>query len=119
MDDFVSMDKADWLWTLMLRQPDHISKDLVQDALQQVKAKKDPPALSRVRFEPFHEGLSVQIMHLGPFDAEGPTIARMHAFIESEGYQPRGKHHEVYLSDFTRTKPDNLRTILRQPIREG
>jgi hypothetical protein len=91
---------------------------MVQAALGEVKAKKDPPALSKLRFEPFQEGLAVQIMHIGPFDAEGPKIARMHEFILDEGYQPSGKHHEIYLSDFTRTAPEKMRTILRQPIRK-
>jgi hypothetical protein len=57
-------------------------------------------------------------MHIGSFDAEGPTISRMHEFIQAEGYQNSGKHHEVYLSDFTRTAPEKMRTILRQPIRK-
>ena len=118
MDDFVAMNKETWSWTLMIRQPDHIPSEAVSAAMEEVKVKKDPPALGKLRFEPFHEGLSVQIMHISPFDAEGPTIARMHEFIEAEGYQPTGKHHEVYLSDFTRTAPEKLRTILRQPIRK-
>jgi hypothetical protein len=117
MDDFIAMNKENWSWTLMLRQPDHIPGEAVQAAIEEVRLKKDLPALSKMRFEPYHEGISVQIMHIGPFDAEGPTIARMHEFIETEGYRPTGKHHEVYLSDFTRTAPDKLRTILRQPIR--
>ncbi len=118
MDDFIAMNKENWSWTLMIRQPDHISSEMVQAALGEVKAKKDPPALTKLRFEPFQEGPSVQIMHIGSFDAEGPTISRMHEFIQAEGYQNSGKHHEVYLSDFTRTAPEKLRTILRQPIRK-
>jgi hypothetical protein len=118
MDDFLAGDKSNWSWTLMIRQPDHLPRDAVQASIEEVRAKKDPPALSKVRFEAFKEGLSVQIMHLGSFDAEGPTIARMHEFIEVEGYQPNGHHHEIYLSDFTRTAPEKLRTVLRQPIRK-
>lgn len=119
MDDFTAMNKENWSWTLMIRQPDHISSEAVHAAIEEVKAKKDPPALSKLRFKPLHEGLSAQIMHIGPFDEEGPTIARMHEFIQAEGYQPSGKHHEVYLSNITRTAPEKLRTILRQPIRKG
>lgn len=118
MDDFATGDKSNWSWTLMIRQPDHLSRDAVKASIEEVKVKKDPPALSKVRFEAFQEGLSLQITHLGSFDAEGPTIARMHEFIEAEGYQPNGHHHEIYLSDFTRTAPEKLRTVLRQPIRK-
>ena len=118
MDDFIAMNKETWSWTLMIRQPDHIPGEVVESAIEEVKLKKDPPALAKLRFEPYSEGISVQIMHIGPFDAEGPTIARMHAFIEAEGYQPSGKHHEIYLSDFTRTAPEKLRTVLRQPIQK-
>lgn len=118
MDDFIAMNKENWSWILMIRQPDHISKGVVQVAMEEVQAKKDPPALAKLRFEPFQEGLSVHIMHIGPYEAEGPTIARMHAFIEAEGYQLTGKHHEIYLSDPNRTAPEKMRTILRQPIRK-
>jgi hypothetical protein len=118
MEDFITSNKDGWSWTLMIRQPDHIPGEAVESAIAEVKDKKDPPSLSKLRFEPYHEGLSIQIMHIGSFDAEGPTIARMHKHIETEGYQPSGKHHEIYLSDFTRTAPEKLRTVLRQPIRK-
>lgn len=119
MDDFLTGNKEGWSWTLMIRQPDHIPFEAIEAAIAEVKAKKDPPSLDKLRFESYDEGLSLQIMHIGPFDAEGPTIARIHEFIESEGYQPNGKHHEIYLSDFTRTAPEKLRTILRQPMKKG
>ena len=118
MDDFITGNKEGWSWTLMIRQPDHIPPEAAEEAIAEVKVKKDPPSLEKLRFEAYDEGLSLQIMHIGPFDAEGPTIARMHEFIEAEGYQPNGKHHEIYLSDFTRTAPEKLRTVLRQPIRK-
>ena len=78
----------------------------------------DPPALSRVRFEGYKEGLSAQIMHIGPFSEEGPTVARVHDYIEDKGYKINGKHHEIYLSDFRRTKPERLKTVIRQPFRK-
>ena len=56
-------------------------------------------------------------MHIGPYSAEGPTIERMHRFIVENGYQPAGKHHEIYLGDPRRTAPEKLRTVLRQPVR--
>ncbi len=78
---------------------------------------KNLPALDRVRFETYHEGLSVQILHIGPYDAEEPTIARLHRFTRDNGYVLNGRHHEIYLSDPRRTAPERLRTVLRQPVR--
>jgi hypothetical protein len=116
MEPFTPEDKGAWRWTLMIRQPDHLTEAMVQAAMEEVKVKKDPPALPKLRFETFHEGLSVQIMHIGPYAEEAPTIAKMHAFIQEQGYAPRGKHHEIYLSDPNRTAPERLKTVLRQPI---
>jgi hypothetical protein len=98
--------KSDWDWTLMIRQPDEVDDDL----LEQVA-----PA-SKLRLERFEEGEAAQIMHLGPYSAEGPTIERLHAFIEERGYERTGKHHEIYLGDPRRAAPDKLKTVLRQPV---
>ncbi|MFQ6133254.1 MAG: GyrI-like domain-containing protein [Armatimonadota bacterium] len=108
--------RDDWQWTLMIMQPDIITPDLVDEAVQKVKEKKDPPALARLRFEAFEEGRCAQIMHIGPYAEEGPTIQRIHEFIAEEGHKPRGRHHEIYLGDPRRTKPENLKTVLRQPF---
>ncbi len=109
--------KNEWLWTSMIMQPDFITQDMVDQSLREVKQKKNPPSLSKVRFEKYIEGLSVQILYFGPYSDEGPTIARMHEFAENNGYKLRGKHHEIYLSDPRRTKPERLKTIIRQPIK--
>ena len=109
--------KDDWLWTVMIAQPAQVTPELIRDAVHEVERKKNPPALGKVRFEAFREGLSAQIMHIGPYEAEAPTIARMHGFIAEHGYEPAGKHHEIYLSDPRRTAPEKYRTILRQPVR--
>jgi len=113
--DLEARDK--WLWTLMIMQPDHITREVVERATDQLKEKKDPPGLSGMRFEPFHEGLSAQIMHIGPYADEGPTIKKIHDFVAQEGYTLRGKHHEIYLGDPRRTKPERLKTVLRQPVK--
>lgn len=117
MSTFSLGDKAGWLWTLMIMQPDWVTAERVDQARSEVARKKNPPGLSRVRFEAYHEGLSVQILYVGAYADEGPTIARMHAFIEAEGYEPNGKHHEIYLGDPRRTAPDKLKTVIRQPVR--
>ncbi len=109
-------DRDAWQWTAMIMQPEQVTLELLQRALLDLKKKKNPPALSKVKFSSFHEGRAAQIMHLGPFSAEGPTIAALHRFITEQGCQPGGKHHEIYLSDFRRTAPEKLRTILRQPV---
>jgi hypothetical protein len=109
--------KEPWRWTMMVMQPDHITAEMFREALEQLKKKgKGGPALSQLRFERFHEGLSVQIMHIGPYAEEPPTIEKMHAFAQENGYRLRGKHHEIYLGDPRRTKPERLKTVLRRPV---
>lgn len=116
MEEFTTEDKSAWKWTAMIMQPESVTPEMFEGALEQVGKKKNPPALSKIRFERFHEGLSVQIMYFGPYSEEGPTIEKMHDFIEKNGYEPRGKHHEIYLSDPRRTAPEKLKTVLRQPV---
>ncbi|NIA25177.1 MAG: hypothetical protein GWP04_06365 [Gammaproteobacteria bacterium] len=116
MAEFSMDNKTAWKWTSMMMQPDHITVAHFETAIEEVRHKKDPPALDRMRFESFREGLSVQIMHIGPYAEEGPTIARLHQFAADHRYRLRGKHHEIYLSDPRRTAPDRLRTVIRQPV---
>jgi hypothetical protein len=114
----VARDKSAWEWTMMIMQPDWVTRELYEAAVAQVEKQKNPPALPKLRLETYHEGLSVQILHLGSYDDEGPTIARMHnEFMPANGYEPAGKHHEIYLSDPRRVAPDKLKTVLRQPVR--
>ena len=108
--------KDEWLWKMMIMQPDYVTAKHVNAATKQLREKKNPLALDKIRFESYHEGLSVQILHIGPYDDEGPTIAQMHKFIDENGYQLHMKHHEIYLSDPRRSKPEKLKTVLRQPI---
>lgn len=116
MEEFSDENKDAWYWTSMIMQPDYITPALVDQAVTEVKEKKAPSALDQVRFEVYEEGKSAQTLYFGPFADEGPTIARLHTFIENQGYTRRGKHHEIYLSDPRRTKPDRLKTIIRQPV---
>jgi hypothetical protein len=112
-------DRDQWLWRAMIRQPDHITSEMVTLAIDQAKAKgKGGARVGDLRLESFTEGLSVQIMHIGPFSEEGPTIGRLHEeFIPQNGLVENGVHHEIYLSDVRRTAPERLKTILRQPVR--
>jgi hypothetical protein len=119
MDVFTARrDKSAWHWTLMIMVPDHITRAMFERALAGAAAKKDAsPSLDAVRLETLDEGLSVQTLHLGSFDDEGPTLDDLHhRFIPEHGLAMRGMHHEVYFSDFRRVEPAKRRTILRQPV---
>jgi hypothetical protein len=115
MTTFSVKKKEDWKWTLMIMQPDYITENMVATAREEVERKKNPPALSQVRFAPFHEGRAAQTLHIGPFSEEGPTVEKVHCFIEEQGEQRTGKHHEIYLSDIRRAEPENWKTVIRQP----
>jgi hypothetical protein len=123
MEDFSIEDKSSWNWTAMIRQPDFITQSMIDQAISEVKQKKNPPSLAKIRFESLLEGLSAQIMHIGPYSEEGPTVEKLHSCIREKGFYfngvlPGQKHHEIYLSDMRRTKPERLKTIIRQPVNE-
>ena len=110
-------DKDRWSWTLMILTPPWTTSEDVDAARGTVSAKGGAPRLPDVRWETLDEGPCVQTLHVGPYDAEGPVLARMHdEVIAGRGLRPTGRHHEVYLSDARRTAPERLRTILRQPV---
>lgn len=116
MTAFSTGDKAKWKWTLMIMQPEFITKSMVDAAIAEVKKKKNPAALGKVRFEALDEGNVAQIMHIGPFSEEGPNIERLHQYIEHSGHKLAGKHHEIYMSDIRRTAPQKWKTVIRQPM---
>ena len=114
---FHALDKSAWKWTAMILQPDFVSQAQIGDAFDQVRRKKAPAALDRVRFTTLEEGEAVQTLYIGPYSGEAATIQRMHEFIHAAGKRLHGKHHEIYLGDPRRTAPERLKTILRQPMR--
>ena len=116
MEDFISRHKDNWKWTLMIMQPAQVTGGLVEASLAIVERKKDLPSLRQIRFETFDEGPSAQLMHIGSFDDEASNIEKIHNYIRDNGYVNRGDHHEIYLSDFRKTAPEKLKTILRQPV---
>ncbi|MGZ5368112.1 MAG: GyrI-like domain-containing protein [Aeromicrobium sp.] len=116
MSTFTTADKSAWDWTMMIMQPDQVTPDLLEQARVKAAAKNPLEAISRVRLERFGEGTAAQVMHTGPYATEGPTIQRLHAFIDEQGYERTGKHHEIYLSDPRRAAPEKLKTIVRQPV---
>jgi hypothetical protein len=110
--------KDKWKWTLMLAQPDFVTEKMVEEVRAQAMKKKDAsPLFTKVRFEEFKEGKAAQIMHIGPYDKEGPNIEKLHKLILTLGKKPSGKHHEIYMSDPGRTPPEKWKTIIRQPFR--
>src|SRR5690606_19899469 len=99
-------DKSRWDWTLLLMVPEWVPAELFASV-----------ATPGIRLETLDEGLCVQTLHVGPFDDEAETLARMHdEFIPASGLRMTGRHHEIYLSDPRRTAPATLRTLLRQPV---
>jgi hypothetical protein len=116
MDVFMEGKKDLWKWTAMIMQPEYVTKALFKRACEEVQKKKALPALSKVRLETFREGKSAQIMYVGSYSAEGPTIKRIHTFIAEQGGRLSGKHHEIYLGDPRRTAPEKLKTVIRQPF---
>src|SRR4030042_1311720 len=117
MSQFSIENKDNWKWTLMIMQPEYVTGNLVDEAIEQVKKKKSLTALPTIRFEAFSEGKAAQIMHIGPFSEEGPTIQKVHDFIKEMKYKLSKKHHEIYLSDIRKAAPEKLKTIIRQPMK--
>ena len=121
-DKNVDMAKKDnWSFTLMILQPEVITKDIFAEGLEQVHKKKgDSPVLSKLRLEHFEEGLCVQVMHLGPYATEPDTVERMRAIALENGYRdnvgPNGRHHEIYIGDPRKADPAKLKTVLRHPL---
>jgi len=118
LESFNALNKANWLWKAMIMQPEVVTKDIVERAQEVViRKKKDVPKLDLVRYESLLEGLSAQVLHIGAYKDEAPTIQGLHQFIESEGYDQFGRHHEIYLSDPNRVAAEKLKTIIRQPVK--
>ncbi len=115
MSKFSIDKKEDWIWTAMIMQPEIVTKSLVESAIEQVKIKKNPKALSKIKFRGYQEGKAAQIMHVGPFSEEGPAVQKIHDFISDNNGKLKGKHHEIYLSDIRRAAPEKWKTIIRQP----
>lgn len=115
MSQFTTKDKSNWKWTMMIMQPSFVTPEIIDSAIADVKRKKNPTAISKVRVEDFPEGTCAQILHIGPFSEEGPTIEKVHLFIDSRGKRV-GKHHEIYLSDIRKADPAKWKTVIRQPM---
>ena len=116
MSAFAAGDKSNWKWTAMIMQPGFAADSLIDAAIADVRKKKNLPGLPKLRLQQFAEGSCAQVLHIGPFSEEGPTIRRLHEFIEARAVRS-GKHHEIYLSEIRRTDPAKWKTIIRQPMK--
>jgi hypothetical protein len=117
---FTTRAKDAWQWRMLISQPDWITDDLVDEARRAAELAKKLPTIADVRRETLHEGLSAQLLHVGPYDDEGPALARLHdEYLAANDLRMSGHHHEIYLGDPRRTEPAKLRTILRQPVRKA
>jgi hypothetical protein len=110
-------DRDAWRWQAMIMQPDPVDADLVAAAVAQARERKPSAGLERLRYVRWSEGRCAQLLHVGPYAEEAPSIERLHRTITAAGYQAYGRHHEIYLGDPRRSAPQNLRTILRHPVR--
>jgi hypothetical protein len=104
-----------WAWRALVVQPPPVDAAVVDEALERAR-RRPPPALDRVRLERWEEGRSAQLLHVGPYASEGPSIDLLHREIAALDLRPHGRHHEIYLGDPRRSRPERLRTILRQPV---
>jgi len=117
MANFANTPKSAWFWTSLIMVPDFVTPAMYEAALSKTKANLGDPPPS-LRLEAFDEGSSVQILHIGPYALEAPTISRLHSeFLSAHGLVENGHHHEIYLSDPRRAAPAKLKTIIRQPVR--
>ncbi len=115
---FENAQKAEYEWTMMIMHPEWITETMVSEAVAATAGKKELPALSKVRFERYNEGRSLQLLHVGSYDDEAPKLKYLHAqFMPHHKLTFNGLHHEIYLNDPRKTAPSKLKTILRQPVR--
>jgi len=106
-----------WGWRVLMAVSHDVTPEIFDEAVAEVRRKKgDSNALGRLRFERWREGRCAQIMHIGPYAEERPTIERLHVFIAEQGLRQRGAHHEIYLGDPRQGDPAKLKTVLRQPV---
>ncbi|MEA4846374.1 MAG: GyrI-like domain-containing protein [Clostridiaceae bacterium] len=108
------LDKDSLIYTIMIRQPDFVTDETAQRAIEAVAKKSKHPLLTKVRFGCIEEGLCVQMLHIGSFDSEPASFAVMEEFCEANGLRRLSKiHREIYLSDARKTAPERLQTVLR------
>jgi hypothetical protein len=120
MNDFTEGNRDRWKWTMMIMQPPWVTPEMIDEAIEITKEKKPEllKLLPKLRLEKYKEGKAAQIMHIGPYSEEALSIQKIHDFIKDQGGKFDGyklKHHEIYLSDPRKSKPESMKTVIRQP----
>ncbi len=116
----VNREKKEFAWTMMLMQPEYVTSELVAEARRKVQSKVDSSMLESVRFEQYHEGMCVQILNIGPYESMDAAFEKMLAVAGENGYCAPGRStHDIYLNDVRKTKPENLKAVMRLPITEN
>lgn len=118
MREFDLHKKNEWNWRMMIMQPPCVEPPQVEEMKTDVARRKRLSSVTKVELIRYHEGEAAQVLHLGPYADEAPTIQALHDFIDGEGYIKDGLHHEIYLGDPRKTAPSRLKTIIRQPVRK-
>lgn len=116
--DFDIKNQKDWQWTIMMRVPEFVTEPFFNKITNELTAKKKTDMYKKARLETVHEGLCVQIMHVGPYEKEQLSLDKMMEFTQEGGYETYGRHHEIYFSDPRRVPEDKIKTILQRPIRK-
>lgn len=118
MDDApAEIPRSEWEYRLLIRLPAYVSREDVHRAIETIVFKKNQPLAREVAFFEMKEGMCVQMLHVGPFNTEPETLKAIQIFCQANNFQQNGLHHEIYLSDFRKTAPEKLKTILREPVR--
>lgn len=119
-DEKAPLNKDALQYTLMIRQPSFVTPEVFSLAMDMAKKKKDQPLLEAAAFETLAEGLCVQTLHEGPYDDEPASFARLNAYMDAHGLRRvNTTHREIYLKDPRKTKPENMRTVLRYQVMRG
>lgn len=109
--------RSEWEYRLLIRMPEYVTRQAIQKGIQTVVIKKQLSLADTIELYEMTEGSCVQMLHLGPFATEPETLEQMHEFMQLHKLVKNGLHHEIYLSDFNKTAPDKLKTILREPVK--
>ena len=109
--------RSEWNYRMLIRMPDFVTREQLEQAIDTVVSKKQIGLAAHVEFYEMEEGKVVQMLHVGPFSDEPETLKQIQAFCEEHQLSKNGLHHEIYLSDFRKTPPEKLKTILREPVK--
>lgn len=112
----VQVPRSEWNYRLLIRMPDHITSMHLDRAVKTAFEKKQKKEINKVEWFEMEAHKAVQMLHTGSFDKEPETLALIGEFMEQAKLVKKGAHHEIYLSDFRKTSPEKLRTILREPV---